>query len=467
MNRRDLLKRLGPAPLAILSVLIWTSSIVRGQAQHSTAGMDVLLQQKHYLELESAVTSSASALPPLSLAYFQGVMANRVNHLQKSVRLLEPLIPALLATSPVRAELALCTLADDYAKIFRYGDAARLYAQANRVAEQQAKHSECNAGGEASRWSLLSGSRAQTVTSAGVFTVRGKRDALGLFRVPIVSGSYSGSWIVDSGANLSVVSRSVADKLGVITSTRSSTAQGAEDLLVEIRTGVIPKIRLGPVVLHNVAVLVVEDSGLSFPQFDYRIEGCLGLPVLAALGGVTFYRDGRIRFSPAEKVRGKETDSHNFFLDKFTPLITADFGHGKQLFTLDTGATGTLLSGKFYEENGGIVKVDELASLELSGAGGTVAVPAYEVPSLAARFGGSCARVKDIAIRTGATNRSDEFYGDIGENALSSFSSFTLDFHAMHFSVKGGDPGDCSDSVTVASSRGGGEQTDSAGATEH
>ncbi|MGA6988176.1 MAG: aspartyl protease family protein [Terriglobales bacterium] len=467
MDRRDLLNRLGPASLAILSVLIWTSSIVCGQTQDFTAGLDALLQQKQYLELESAIATSASVLSPLSRAYFQGVMANRVNDAQKSVRLLEPLIPTLLATSPVRAELALCTLADDYAKIFRYGDAAKLYSQANRVAEQQAKRSECNAGGGASRWSLLSGSRAQTVTSVGVFTVQGRRDALGLFRIPIVSGSYSGSWIVDSGANLSVVSRSVADKLGVITSTRSSTARGAEDLLVEIRTGTIPEMRLGPAVLHNVAVLVVEDSGLSFPQLDYRIEGCLGLPVLAGLGRVTFYRDGWIRFGPAEKVRGNETDSHNFFLDKFTPLIAADFGHGNQLFTLDTGATGTLLSGEFYEENRGIVRVDELASLELSGAGGTVAVPAYEVPSLVARVGGSCARVKNLAIRTRATGRSDEFYGDIGENALSSFSSFTLDFHAMHFSVNGGDPGDCSDSVTVASSNGGGEQTDSADATEH
>jgi len=63
-------------------------------------------------------------------------------------------------------------------------------------------------------------------------------------------------------------------------------------------------------------------------------------------------------------------------------------------------------------------------------------VPAYEVPSLVARLGDQCTRVKDLAIRTGATSRSDEFYGDIGESALSSFSSFSLDFHAMHFSCE-------------------------------
>jgi len=441
---------LRPALLAALTVVIWTSSSVYGQTQDFSAGLDVLLQQRRYVELEHALTARASELPPLSLAYFQGVLANRINRVQKSVRLLEPLIPALLATSPVRAELSICTLADDYAKSFRYGNAARLYALANRVAEQQEKDSECHAGGEASRWALLSNARVQTVATPGVFTVQGKRDALGLFQVPITSGSYAGSWIVDSGANLSVVGRSVADKLGVQLSTRSETAQGVANLSVSIRTAVIPEIRLGPASIHNLAVLVVDDSALSFPKFDYRIEGCLGLPVLAALGRVTFYHDGRITFSPHAKAPGKGRGPHNFFLDRFTPLITVDFGHRMQLFTLDTGAMGTVLSAAFYEENKEIVNANEFFRLELEGAGGSVAVPAYEVPSLVARLGGSCVKVKDLAIRTGGAGRSDEFYGDIGVSALSSFSSFTLDFYAMRFSVNGGNPGDCTDSVTLA-----------------
>jgi Aspartyl protease len=444
--------RLPPALLALLTVLTWTSASICASTQDFTESLDALLQQRHYVELEHALVISESELPPSSRAYFRGVLANRINHVQKSVRLLKPLIPTLLKNSPVRAELALCTLADDYARSFRYGNAARFYAQADRLAEQEEKNSECGAGREASRWGLLSNARAQTVTTAGVFTIRGKRDALGLFQVSITSGNYTGSWIVDSGANISVIGRSVANKLGVEMSTGRGTAEGIAGLSVPIRAGVIPEIRLGPALLRNVAVLVVKDSDLSFPKFDYRIEGSLGLPVLAALGRVTFHHDGRINFSPVERSPDKGTGSHNFFLEKFTPLISADFGHGTQLFTLDTGTMGTVLSAEFYEENTGIANVNELDSLELSGAGGTLALPAYQVPSLVAKFGGSCARVKDLAILTEATGLPNEFYGTIGESALSSFSSFTLDFHAMHFSVNGGNPGDCSDSVALASS---------------
>jgi predicted aspartyl protease len=470
MNCRDVLNRQMATLLVILAMLIWSPS-VRAQTEDFKESMDVMLRQRHYLELEQALTVRASALPPLSLAYFRGVMANRINHVQESLQLLKPLVATLLATSPVRAELALCTLADDYAKSFRYASAASFYARANRVAEQQQKASECGAGREASRWGCLSKAPVQTVTTAGAFTVRGKRDALGLFQVPITSGTYTGSWIVDTGASLSVVSHSVANKLGLETSTRSQTAEGEGGLSVSVHTAVIPLVRLGTALLWNVAVLVVEDKDLSFPKFNYRIDGCLGVPVLAALGRVTFYHDGRINFNSTEKATEEKARSHhNFFLEEFTPVITADFGHRKQLFTLDTGAMGTVLSDEFYEEDVGIANATQLVSLELSGAGGTLSVSAYEVFSLVVKFGPSCARVKDLEILTGTTGvvgRLDEFYGEVGESGLSSFSSFTLDFQNMHFSVTGGYPGDCTDNDRLMSSELRGKRMDPAHITEH
>jgi hypothetical protein len=458
MDRRNLLQRQIAIMVAILGVVTWTSSSIGAQTR-DFANLDVLLQQKHYVEMEKVLATTASELPKETLAYFDGVMANRINHVQKSVRLLKPLIPILLKTDPPRAELALCTLADDYAKSSRYASAANFYAEAKRVAEEHGKASACGAGREASRWSLLSKARPQTVKTAGAFTVRGKRDALGLFQVPVISGSYAGSWIVDSGANLSVISRSVADKIGVETSSASETAQGGAGLYVSIHTAVLPEIRLGSALLRNVAVLVIEDSALSFPHFNYRIDGCLGLPVLAALGRITFYQDGRINFSPGKKPPNKETAGHNFFLERFTPLIAAHFGHsGEQLFTLDTGAMGTILSAEFYEENREVVNAAEMVKLELTGAGGTLEAPAFEAATIVAKFGESCARINGVAILTGPTGgpgRLDEFYGEIGESGLASFSSFTLDFRAMQFSVNGGDPGDCTNTSTLLLSEGG------------
>ena len=121
----------------------------------SIAYLDLLSGQKRYLELESAFVVSDSGLTPVLRAYFKGVIANRTNQGSISIQLLQPILSALIATESVRAEIALCTVADDYAKAFRYRDAAAAYAEAARISERQDRQSACNARQQSSRWNLL------------------------------------------------------------------------------------------------------------------------------------------------------------------------------------------------------------------------------------------------------------------------------------------------------------------------
>jgi hypothetical protein len=78
--------------------------------------------------------------------------------------------------------------------------------------------------------------------------------------------------------------------------------------------------------------LVAADSDLDFSDIHYRIEGSLGLSVLAALESVTVYHDGRVCFGGAR--------------------------------------------------------------LELLGAGGGLVSPAYQVSEVGATLGGSCALIE-------------------------------------------------------------------------
>jgi len=55
--------RLSPF-LAILAVLTWTAYSVCAQTPNATAHLDMLLQQRHYVELELALLTRISALPP-------------------------------------------------------------------------------------------------------------------------------------------------------------------------------------------------------------------------------------------------------------------------------------------------------------------------------------------------------------------------------------------------------------------
>jgi predicted aspartyl protease len=349
----------------------------------------------------------------------------------------------LLVSDPKRGEVALCTIADDYAKKFRYADAARVYAEATRIAKQQNLNSSCDEAREASRWALLSDAPVQTVTSSGEFTIQGKWDSIGLFQVPLTAGAYSGFWIVDSGANLTVISQSVAARMGVEVSGATGTADGWSGAPVSVHVGVIPELRLGSAIFRNVPVLVAADSDLTFTKLDYQIEGSLGLPELAALGRFTVYKDGRIRFGDGSKTPDGVRRPHNLFLEKFAPLISADFGLGDQLFTIDTGAMGTILSAEFYNESKPM-NSGELLELELVGAGGTRVSPAYQMHDVLAKLGGSCANLDTVQVLIQPTGLPDEFYGNIGQNALNSFASFTFDFNAMQFTVSGGSAGNCS-----------------------
>jgi hypothetical protein len=138
---------------ALLCILPWAHSQANGRDR--APDLDLLLSKKQYPQLEQALAARSTGLSPKAHAYFAGVMANRVNQVKTSLGLLEPLVPGLLVSDPRRGEIALCTIADDYAKNSRYGDAARVYSEASRVAKQQNLDSTCEAAREASRWALL------------------------------------------------------------------------------------------------------------------------------------------------------------------------------------------------------------------------------------------------------------------------------------------------------------------------
>ena len=273
-----------------------------GDAQASTAAtsLDLLLGSKDYNRLEQALPAVEASLTPDELAYFDAIMANRLNQVDLSTRLLETLVPALLLSNVLHAENALCTLADSYAKSFRYSDAATTYAQAATFSQSRGASSLCDAGREAKRWALLSTLPPQTVEMSGSFSLKSAKDSIGLVRVPVVAGNYEGSWIVDTGASVSIISRTVAEQMGLSLLPGSESGEGSSGKFVPVHVALIAELHLGTAVLRNVPVLVAEDSDLTFSSLDYKINGCLGLPVLAALGSFTVSRDGSVYVRQAD-----------------------------------------------------------------------------------------------------------------------------------------------------------------------
>jgi Aspartyl protease len=296
----------------------------------------LLVREKRYVEFERQL-EGAQGLSASDRALFEGILANRRNQVSKSIRLLEPLAHSL-AQGPIdRAELGLCTLGDDYAKSFRYGDAADTYSLLSRLPGYTEDDTGCEAGLEGERWGLLRQSPAQITTVTGPFTLKENRTPTGLLEVPVQAPHFSDHWILDTGANLSAVTRSVAAQLGLTLSATTSTTQGSGGILVRVHTAVVPKLQIGRATMRNLPVLVFEDNDLSFRQMSYQIHGSIGFPVLQSLGRITFHSDGR--FAVLEAPRRRKARPANLYLEGFTVLIKTEIGREQQLLTLDTGAT--------------------------------------------------------------------------------------------------------------------------------
>ena len=420
-------------------VVVWASSAhlqSGGTAQGSAIDLDQLLQDRDYLDLEK-VLSSTSKLSDSDRAFFEGVMANRRNRVADSIRTLEPLVPALSATNKGRAVIALSTLADDYEKSFRYSDAADTYTELEkRFGPLMDDYDRQRASTEAARWNLLRGAPTQSAEVKAAFTVPVTRDKVGLPEVLVEIGKFQESMILDTGANLSVISASLAQRLGLRLSDSAATSSGIAGRRMAVHTAVIPELRLGEAKLRNVAVIVINDDDLVIPDMHYRIPGSIGFPVLSALGRITFFRDAR--FGVGQKQEAGPVGEENLFLQRLTPIVAAEVGGMERLFTIDTGSAGSFFTVRYYLEHRNDFSGQTSSDFDLAGAGGVRTYPAYATGELNIKMGGACVEVNQLPVISQSKGLPDDkFYGNVGQSILDLFKSYTFDFQNMTFSAEG------------------------------
>ena len=419
----------------ILAAVVILGPLLMSGLERSDGVADALaslVRQKQYIEFARQL-DGAQGLALSERSLFEGILANRRNQVSESIRLLEPLTHALLADPVDRAELGLCSLADDYAKSFRYGDAADTYLLLSRLPGYKEDDTGCRAGLESERWGLLRQSPPQSTTIAGPFALPENRTPAGLVEIAVRAPHFSDRWILDTGANLSAVTRTVAAQLGLTLSTATSTAQGSSGIFVRVHTATVPEIQIGRAVIHNLPVLVFEDHDLSFPQLPFQVHGSIGFPALQSLGKITFHSDGR--FAVGEALSDPPSNPTNLYLDGFTVLIETEIEGEKHLLTLDTGATGTFLSKQYYEEHKHEFDAQEPRELELIGAGGSTIIHSHILPDVTFTIGGVGVELHDVPVLTEPTGVPSEFSGNLGQSAVGLLSSYTLDFRNMTLTV--------------------------------
>jgi predicted aspartyl protease len=394
-----------------------------------------LLAEKRYLEMGAAL-EQVHTHQTTDYGFYAGVLANRRNRLHESLRLLEPLFgkPATLLT-PEQRRVGLRTMADNCFKLFRYGDAADAYTRLlDELAPTASEQERNQVRGSLRLVELLRAAPAQTLRMESAFIVPTKRNAVGLIEAPVQIGGRMERWALDTGANISTLTRSRATRLGLTLSTGTAPVVGLGGRRVQCHVAVIPELRIGRAEFHHVATLVIDDKEFYIPEVKFQMEALLGYPVLAALGRISFYADGHFGANPGSG--SADAQGAPLLLEELTPLVAAGTSKGPRLFTFDTGAANTFLTAPYWREHREEFAGLEEGKLEIGGSGGTQTIPSYTAAHVTLLFGRTPISIDDVSVlKEPRPGGREYFYGNLGQDAMRKLRNFTLDFRAMRLSV--------------------------------
>jgi predicted aspartyl protease len=413
----------------------WQTPLIAAPGTDATIseGPDAEVKEFRLDELEARLAT----MPPGSERdYFAGVLANRAGRIAESIHLLKGTLVDIRTTRPDRAAVALEALADDYNKSFQYDNAAHAYDDLlNNFAGQLGSRQLQGTKDDAGVMRILRDSPAQTISWDGPVRLKTSRNPLGSINAELTVNGVREQWLLDTGANLSVVSQSFAQRLGLKPLPGvSQTTAGITGIENPLHMALLPTLQMGGAKLHNVVVFILDDANLNvgIRKHTYQINGIIGYPVFQALGSVTFLHNGE--FTAGDKTLSSA--GARMYMKLLTPVIECVV-EGKSLpFSFDTGASGTNLSARYYErfknESGTWKKGKNMSG----GAGGVMTQKVYLQHNVNLGIGDRTATLKMVPIfLTTMGSGIDDLYGNLGQDVVAKFDSFTLNFSAMTFSL--------------------------------
>lgn len=369
------------------------------------------------------------------LLFYRGVVANRFDETKKSAEFLQKYIKKADKNAPHLAD-AYELLADNYTKEAQYGKAADTYKflidnfrgklEANRIAAYE------NVFG---LWNALRQTQPQKVEFKGDSNIQGTRDAAKLLNVPIEIGATKDNFVFDTGAGLSTITVSTAQKHGLKIIEADVSVGSATDINVKSKLAVAPTLKIGNATVHNVVFLVLEDKAMSFPQINYQIHGIIGFPVIHALGKISLDKNNQVSiFAKSVKTNAEP----NLALQSLTPIIAAVHQNKRLSFVLDTGAVSTDFYPPFFKTNEAEISQNQTSQkVKIGGAGGFKEVSAYRMGEVELSIGGKIAKLKNARILSEQSNENSRFYfGNLGQDIIKQFDKMTLDFRNMQISFE-------------------------------
>ena len=416
--------------LAALAVSVAASAALgRAKAVDPLARLTRLYESGRYFELRDAVALLGEE-PAIEMEFFRGAVDEIFNRLDPAVIRLRRFL-SLSETGPASMmnKEAWVLLADAFRRLGRYRQAAEARREILvRYGAIFDKEERANFENQIALWSALAGVPPQTV-EGGIDTTISMTDR----RFPVHAGGRTFFVGYDTGSNLSVLYRSIAEELDVPTLGPATKIQTSTGKWIEGQVGVVPEMKLGPIVIRNAVFFILPDEffASSPDRFGVGQLGLLGAPVLEALKEITETRDGKLIIPALPRPRTGE----NMCFCGFMPLVEVRHRGARLSLCLDTGSPTTRLYPPFLRRYAGEIKSrSRLRPSLLGGVGNSRKVPVHILDWFLIRTGGMELSLRRIVVQTKVTHTGSRYFdGTLGLDVLDHCSRMTFNFESMSF----------------------------------
>lgn len=249
-------------------------------------------------------------------------------------------------------------------------------------------------------------------------------------KLPVLIHGKTVHWLLDTGANFSLMSESEARMLGVGVDETSASVADSSGGRAKMRTAVVNELGIGGVLMRNVAFLILPDSQEPMSDWPLGERGVIGIQIATALQSIRWNRDGV--FEVSSGLRPSAKDDGGLCFDGLSPVTRVQF-EGKELdFQLDTGdQSGSQLWTRFANDFPTLVKQRGTESKQvIKQVGGANERATIVLPELQLRIGGLNTALRHAQVFSKPVG--DDFnHGLIGMDLLSQAREVRMDFVSM------------------------------------
>jgi hypothetical protein len=270
-----------------------------------------------------------------------------------------------------------------------------------------------------------------SVTHRGYARVQATRDSGGHIMLPVVAAGKDATYIVDTGANKSMLRLSEARRLGLkLEAARMGIVNGMGKYVAHLT--IVPVLMVGATRLENVPFWVLPDA-----QLDW-CPGILGIDVLLKLETLRWDAGGAAEIGfPAERKDIRNANLCFWRLDVFA-AVPAD-GQGSMVFSLDTGTPRSELYSRFAARFPDLVSANSKPSLDpytWDAFGARRDFKNLTVPEIMLSIGGTDWTFHQAGVLLEKRPGQNERHGILGMDLLNSARRVTLDLHAMRLTLE-------------------------------